>query len=160
MKRRQLNSTARSAVEYLFSRNNDINGYWGIGMLCLLAKSKNIYKMSFKIRPGQIIKIYGCELTDSVTFSQKLVKHNINSTEGRISFFPDGRYENGKDKYTCGLTVAVTHENRTGLYMSYVECWPHDPAVEKRRERYFVIDKAINNGVISKVVKWIIKSWK
>lgn len=34
MKRREMNALARPLCEHLVSRNNDIAGYWGIGMLC------------------------------------------------------------------------------------------------------------------------------
>ena len=160
MKRRELNGLARSLTEMMLSRNNDINGYWGIGILCALAKSKNIYKMSFKMRPTERIKVYGCEITDSELHTAKLAKLNIDSIEGRISFFPDGRYANGKEKYTCGMAIAVTYSNRTGLFMSYVECWPHDQEIEKRRVKYHVSENINVDGVMSKVIKWITKSRK
>ncbi|MDB5292421.1 MAG: hypothetical protein JWL69_3662, partial [Phycisphaerales bacterium] len=50
---------------YLSSRNNDIAGYWGIGMLCAVSKRENKPKFSFKIYPGQLLKIRGCEITGS-----------------------------------------------------------------------------------------------
>lgn len=95
MKRREMNSLARSLCAYLSSRNDDIAGYWGIGMLCAASKREGKPKFSFKISPGQLIRIYGCEIT--------------------------------------GIAIAVTQGGRTGLSLSHIECWPHDPSRERRR---------------------------
>jgi hypothetical protein len=61
------------------------------------------------------------------------VKFNLDSIEGRLSFFEDGRYPHGAEKYTCGIAIAITQGGRTGLSMSHVECWPHDSSRERRR---------------------------
>ena len=133
MKRREMNSLARSLCEYLGSRNNDIAGYWGIGLLCAVSKRESKPKLSFKIYPGQWLKIYGCEATNSKIVTDKLIKLGLDSIEGRLSFFEDGRYPHGAEKYTCGIAIAITQGGRTGLSLSHVECWPHDPSRERRR---------------------------
>jgi hypothetical protein len=130
MKKRQMNSLAYSLCSYLRSRNNDIAGYWGIGMLCAISKKENKPKFSFKIYPGQLIRIYSCELTGSTIVTNKLVKLDLDSIEGRLSFFEDGRYPHGAAKYTCGIAIAITQGGRTGMSMSHIECWPHDPSRE------------------------------
>jgi hypothetical protein len=136
MKRREMNSRARSLCAYLGSRNNDIAGYWGIGMLCAASKRAQRPKFGFRIYPGQVIKINGCELTDSKLVTDKFVEFGLDSIEGRLSFFEDGRYPHGAEKYTCGIAIAITQGGRTGLSLSHVECWPHDPARERRRSGF------------------------
>ena len=133
MKRREMNSLANSLCAYLCSRNNDIAGYWGIGKLCAVAKKEKKRKFSFKIRPGELLQIYGYEISESKTVTDKLMKHGLDSIEGRLSFFEDGRYPDGAEKYTCGIAIAITQGGRTGLSMSHVECWPHDSSRERRR---------------------------
>ena len=133
MKRREMNSLANSLCAYLCSRNNDIGGYWGIGMLCAISKREGKPKFSFKIYPGELLRIYSCEVTNSKIVTDKLVKFNLDSIEGRLSFFEDGRYPHGAEKYTCGIAIAITQDGGTGLSMSHVECWPHDPFRERRR---------------------------
>ena len=135
MKRRQMNSLAHSLCRYLCSRNNDISGYWGIGILCAEAKRDKQRKLSFKIRPGEEISIYGHLISESSEVTQKLVKCDLDSIEGRISFFDDGRYPDGTERYTCGIAIAVTQGNRTGMSMSHVSCWPHDRSRESRRAK-------------------------
>ena len=128
-----MNALARSLCAYIGSRNHDITGYWGIGMLCAISKRENKPKFSFRIDPGQLIRIYGCELTDSRVVTDKLVKFELGSIEGWLSFFEDGRFPHGAEKYTCGIAIAITQGGRTGLSLSHVECWPHDPSRERRR---------------------------
>ena len=129
-----MNSLARSLCSYLSSRNNDIAGYWGIGMLCAALEREGKPKFSFRIYPGQLLKIHGCEITDSKVVTDKLVKYGLDSIEGRLSFFEDGRYPHGAEKYTCGIAIAITQGGRTGLSLSHIECWPHDPSCERRRQ--------------------------
>jgi hypothetical protein len=136
MKRREMNALAHSLCAHFCSRNNDIRGYWGVGVLCALSKKEQKPKFSFKIYPGAIIRIYSCELTHSTLVTDKLIQFNLDSIEGRISFFEEGRYEHGAEKYTCGIAIAVTQAGRTGLSMSHVECWPHDAKRELRRSGY------------------------
>ena len=45
----------------------------------------------------------------------------LDSIEGRLSFFADGRYPDGAEKYTCGIAISITQGGRTGLSMSHVE---------------------------------------
>jgi hypothetical protein len=126
MKRREMNALAHSLCAHLFSRNNDIRGYWGIGVLCGISKRERRPEISFKIYPGELPRIYSCELSRSSIVTDKLVKLKLDSIEGRLSFFRNGRYPDGKEKYICGIAIAVSQEGRTGLSMSHVECWPHD----------------------------------
>ena len=102
-------------------------------MLCAAAKRERKRKFSFKIYPGELIRIYGYEITNSKVVTEKLVKFNLDSIEGRLSIFEDGRYAHGAEKYTCGIAIAITQGGRTGLSMSHVECWPHDASRERRR---------------------------
>jgi hypothetical protein len=143
MKRREMNSLANSLCAYLCSRNNDIAGYWGIGILCAAAKRDRRPKLSFKIYPGELLRIYSSEITNSKVVTDKLVKFNLDSIEGRLSFFEDGRYPHGAEKYTCGIAIAVTQGGRTGLSISHVACWPHDPFRERRRAAAAVADASL-----------------
>ena len=133
MKRRQMNALAGSLCGYLCSRNNDIAGYWGIGKLCRVALRRRVAKCSFKIRPGEILRIEGFEITRSKIVTDKLVCHDLDAIEGRMSFFKDGFYPDGSIKYICGITIAVTQGGRTGLGLCHVSCWAHSASKESRR---------------------------
>ncbi len=136
MKRREMNALARSLCDYLGSRNNDIEGYWGIGVLCAASKREGKPKFSFKIHPGQFLKIYSCEISHSKVVTEKLIQFGLDSIEGRLSFFEDGRFPDGAERYTCGIAIAITQDGRTGLNLSHIECRPHDPTRELRSGRF------------------------
>lgn len=133
MKRRQMNSLAHSLCAYLCSRNNDIGGYWGIGVLCAVSKRERRQKISFVLRPGESLRIDGHEISGSKDVTDKLVPLGLDSIEGRLSFFTDGRYPQGADRFTCGLAIAIAQGGRVGMSITHVECWPHDPTRERRR---------------------------
>lgn len=133
MKRREMNSLAHSLCAYLCSRNNDIGGYWGIGVLCAISKRERKPKCSFKIYPGQLLRICSCEITNAKIVTDKLVRFDLDSIECRMSFCENGRYPDGAEKYTCGIAIAITQYRRTGLSICHVECWPHDASREQRR---------------------------
>lgn len=136
MKRREMNSVAGSLCSYLMSRNNDIIGYWGIGFICRVAEKERRNKISFKIYPGKPIRICNYELSSSTDITQKLTKYGLDSIEGRLSFFEDGRFPNGSKKYTCGIAISLTQDGRTGMHISHVACRSHDPNMESRSTRY------------------------
>lgn len=133
MKRRALSSIAESLCGYLGSRNNDIAGYWGIGVLCSLAQKEARGMYGFNIIPGEVIRIHGCEITDSRRVTDKLVKFKVDLIEGRLSFFDDGCYGDGTQRYACSIAVAVTQGDRTGVATSQVQCRPHDASRESQR---------------------------
>ncbi len=133
MKRREMNSIAVSLCQYLCSRNNDISGYWGIGILCVAAMTLPHNQLSFRIRPGESLTIGGYELSGSKELTAKLVQHDLDAIEGLLTFSETGRYPSGATKYTCSISVAVSQKGRTGLGFRQTECWSHHPKRESRR---------------------------
>lgn len=145
MKRREMNALAGSLCAYLCSRNNDIGGYWGIGMLCAYAVQQKRLRCSFKIFPGQPIQIDSREICGSRAVTDKLAKFRLDTIEVRLSFFEDGRYPHGSARYTCGIAIAITQDRRTGLYVGHTACWPHDPRRERQSTRYDYSAQIIRN---------------
>lgn len=133
MKRRALHALAGSLCHYLCSRNHDIAGHWGIGVLCAAAKRKTLRTYSFRISPGKPVFIDGREITDSSRVTNKLLKLQIDTIDGRIAFDVNGHYPDGADKYTCNVVVAISQCGQTVSATRSVECWAHDPARESRR---------------------------
>ena len=61
-----MNSLAHSLCAYLCSRNNDIAGYWGIGMLCADLKKREEAEVQFqdlsrRVAPNLQLRDYGFE---------------------------------------------------------------------------------------------------
>lgn len=133
MKRRQLNALAHSLCAYLCSRNNDIAGYWGIGVLCAASKRKLQPKISFRINPGELLRIEGYVISESTLVTNRLLKFGLDSIEGRLSFIEDGIFPDGAEKFICGVAIAITQGGRTGMSISHIDCWSHDASREQRR---------------------------
>lgn len=133
MKRLEISSLAGSLSQHLCSRNNEIAGAWGIGVLCAAAKRGGAPHFHFKIEPGAPLVIAGYEATRSRLVTDKLVKFHLDSIECRLSFVESGRYAHGAEKYTCEVTVTVTQGDRTGTGVCRVECWPHKVSRELPR---------------------------
>ena len=133
MKRRELSSIAISICEHLCSRNNDISGYWGIGILCVIAKMHPRKELSFRVRPGAPLIIGGHELSTSQKITSKLVQYDLDTIEGLLTFYENGCYPSGPTKYRCCISIAVTQNGRTGLGFRQVDCWSHNPKRESRR---------------------------
>ena len=133
MKAREMNSLALSLCEYICSRNNDIAGYWGIGVLCSVSKAAPDQKFRFRVHPGKPLHIYGFEISRSKVVTDKLAKFGLDSITGQLSYFGDGRYPHGAERYMCGVAIGITQDGRLGMGMCHVECWPHDSIHEQRR---------------------------
>lgn len=133
MKRREMNSIAVSLCQHLCSRNNDISGYWGIGILCVAARMQPHNRLSFRIRPGEPLKIGGYELSGSKEITAKLVRHDLDAIEGILTFSENGCYPSGATKFACSILIAVSKKGRTGLGFRQTECWSHNPKRESRR---------------------------
>lgn len=133
MKIRALNARAASLCEYLCSRNNDIAGYWGIGVLCATAAGRKDMRFNFTIFPGKPIYIDGHEIIDSTRVTNKLLELQLDSIEGRLSFSLDGRFPSGVDKYACEVFITIARKDRIGMGTHRVSCWTHDASQELRR---------------------------
>ncbi len=101
------------------------------------------------------MRIDGYEILDSFSVTEKLIKHDLDMIQGRLSYFVDGRFPNGSEKYTCGIAIAVTQDGRTGLHISHVECWPHDPSTESRSTRFKPQPIHKNDGILDKIKRLI-----
>lgn len=133
MKRRELNALSRSTCELLLSRNNDINGYWGIGVICRLLIGSARRETAFRIEKPGMVRVFGCELTHSDVWTETLFTLGVESMDGRLGFLRDGQYNGRDDRYMASLAVCLRQENRVGMAVAHAHCWAHDPGRESRR---------------------------
>lgn len=133
MRTRALDSLAGSLCHYLCSRNNDIGGYWGVGVLCALAKHQEREAFEFDVVAGRPITIAGHEISESRCVTDKLAKFNLDALRGAISFAPTGSLLFGAEKYICTVSLAVLRTGRLGFGTASTACWPHDPLRKSRR---------------------------
>lgn len=148
MKRRELNALCKSTCHLLLSRNNDINGYWGIGVLCRLMVGSGRWETAFRINARGVVRIFGCELTNSEDWTATLFILGVESVDGRLVFLQDGRYGNERYRYLASIALCMRQGNRVGMAVSHGHCWAHDPSQEFRRayRPSQVIDHAPKNA--------------
>ena len=138
MRRKELQAASRSVVEHLISRNNDIGGYWGIGVLCQLGELKGKSSFWFRIRKAMPTGVFGCELTRSGDFAAKLFSQESSmSVNCQISYFIDGSFPNTRVRYICTIAASATFQGRSGLFASNINCWSHDSFLERKSSAYF-----------------------
>ncbi|MEL7474838.1 MAG: hypothetical protein AAGJ55_01220, partial [Cyanobacteria bacterium J06555_12] len=54
VRRKELKNVARGIIESFNSRNNDVDGYWGIGKLFQFANSHNVSTVHINLTTGEI----------------------------------------------------------------------------------------------------------
>lgn len=142
-----LKGIASGVVGSFVSRNNDLDGYWGIGMLCLYAR--NIRKTSVTINlcsnvEEQLIisTLAGnyCYMFKNITAKLKLNPHWVKKVEILIEFGTSNGnlikapYDTWGDPFQCTLSITddlghIWRASKIG------RCVPHDPKRESRSTR-------------------------
>jgi hypothetical protein len=131
----ELNSLAHSLCRYVLSRNNDIGGYWGLGVLCAAAQRIPVPMFRFRIPPGQVIRVGGHDLSQSAHVTGKLVRFGLDSIVGELRFEEVGRYPHGAKMFLATIAIAVAQRGRVGIGLMHSVCWIHDPARESQSLR-------------------------
>jgi hypothetical protein len=133
MKRRVLKSFAANLCSFLISRNNDISGYWGIGILCALAQKYPKPIVSFSANKGHPIKIGHYEITGSLSKLDSIYgKHNV-LTLCSVRFIENGFFDNNKTTYAAVLSASSICDGNHCLHTDLTYCWAHDPLLESNR---------------------------
>ncbi len=129
-----------SILGFFSSRNNDISGYWGIGILCKYCvdgKRRNCgVNLSKKIlEADKNLKISGFIVNDGLETIQRILK-DIKFEKIQISL---NYQKSNSDKfgytdwYKCDISVLVIGNGKFGFSNKKVMCWPHNSSKERRR---------------------------
>ena len=125
---------------YLSSRNNDINGYWGIGILCKYCidsqrKRCGVHLTENKLNTMQSLKISSYPITEGLQILQRIKgKQKIDHIRISLRFSRSTCRDFGyTDWYTCDLSVLVLEQDQFGFSHKSMLCWPHTPSREQRR---------------------------
>ncbi|MEM7430484.1 MAG: hypothetical protein AAF351_00965 [Pseudomonadota bacterium] len=143
-RRKELANVVHGLYGSFISRNNDVDGYWGIGKLCAFASEAEsgtvrIDLFSKTCEPAtsefqQLIEYYWSKLL-SYPPSRFAVAAKID-----INFEPPRPEEKRVPINTWGslfeLTVTITDDKGRAYSRSgHGRCAPHDPKLESRRSR-------------------------
>ena len=148
-RRRELGSIASGIIGSFNSRNNDIDGYWGIGKIYNLVVTRESKTVSIDLK-NKAISPTSNEFDAMLTFYHNMLtclleKHDIPLewvTSVNISVEFEATYE---DKYhywrsalgnPCKLQCEILDDNgRIHNAYAYNNCRPHDPSRENQSSR-------------------------
>lgn len=135
MKQGELIALAHSLCGYLLSRNNDIDGYCGLGVLCALSQRQPVAMFRFRMVPGEAVVIGGCTLMRSKLVMDSFVQFGLDSIAGQMTFSKLGPRPGEPQWFMCTVAIAVSQGGRTGIDTAKRACWAHDLSRERRSIR-------------------------
>jgi hypothetical protein len=144
--RKKLRGVAHAVLGSFVSRNNDSDGYWGLGLLRSFADSAGVAEICLDLvtgavepsgsRPLSICRTYQQFLKDQLL--SRRVAARVTRAEIRLVFNcpPTGmlRFVSYGDPFTCvvSLVDANGHAHQSTIV---ARCGPHDPGEERRSSR-------------------------
>jgi hypothetical protein len=148
-RRKDLKGIVSGLVGSFISRNNDVDGYWAIGMLCLLAQNLGISCISISLAGGaeeeeahpiiRLIAEHYLSMLQSMLAKTKVnpgwVQRAMIVTEfGTSGNQPVPTMSTWGNPFVC--TVSITDDHRRTWSASRAgRCVPHDPKRERRSAR-------------------------
>ena len=146
-RRKDLKNIASGLAGTFVSRNNDIDGYWGIGKLCLLAQQSGLNQVSLRLWPTMELTpahppFHGALATLRARLDQNLERHGIpkqwiTSSSLNLVFsqaeVPVTPYRSGKP-FTLTVSI-VDDQSRNHSVTCGGFCAPHHPRREARSTR-------------------------
>ncbi|MGC5026839.1 hypothetical protein ACLQ3K_18990 [Tsukamurella sp. DT100] len=133
-RRRELEDVCRGIATSFGSRNNDIAGWWGIGVLCREAGPSGVdLDLRADTHADPLARKYGEQFVRQLS-ARRIPGEWVDSVALALRFTPDpvdGRFW----QYT--VTVRIRDDRgRTWSAIDAGRCWAHDPSLERRSGRY------------------------
>ena len=139
-RRRELKSIASGIALHCVSRNNDLGGYWGLGVLYLTAQKMGVDQLRIDIMSDH-------ELPEALALFRHNFRDHYGNEKYRISHFIEGFIVEYKfdpqsgTPFTGRMAQAICSVHilddlgifRTAMATSY--CYPHDPLREHKSMR-------------------------
>lgn len=143
MGRNKFKSITAGLLGSFLSRNNDVNGYWGIGKLYAFMKYSNTYKIEIDLvhqsmtPPSETFKSlivnYSSQLYANMK-SDKLPIEYLSEAKMFLTGIPLGT-NNGMNRMRC--TVIIQSDlGKQFIAKSCVYCRAHNPSLEQRSTRW------------------------
>jgi len=125
------------------SRNNDVDGYWALGMLRSYADANNIERLRFDPMKGHVEPEDALLLRVAETYRRMLVRQLITrriaidavvSAEVILSFDRDAPATTDGSPFSCTVRLTDARDRAEELSIAG-RCAPHDPQRERRSGR-------------------------
>lgn len=144
--RNKLRGVARAVLGSFVSRNNDIDGYWALGLLRSFADSAGVTELRFDLMPGaaepsDALPLLICRRYRGVLSDQRIrrrVAAQLTGAEIRLVFNSAAtgmdRFVSYGDPFGCVVSLVDAHgqAHESGIV---ARCAPHDPGEERRSTR-------------------------
>ena len=129
-----------SILGFFSSRNNDISGYWGIGILCKYCvdgerRRCGVNFSKNRIKSDEALKVSGFIINDGrETIGRILKNREIEKIQISLKFQKSNSNALGyNDWYKCNISVLVIGNGNFGFSNKVVMCWPHNSSRERQR---------------------------
>ncbi|MBB5353961.1 hypothetical protein HNR46_004232 [Haloferula luteola] len=139
-RRRELKSIASGLAWHCLSRNNDVNGYWGVGVICLLAQKQGCGEITVPIFPRTFLSESEAEFRDQLT--RRLadwdypLKEFVVACSIRFSFEPHSVFAPRGQRYRVTCSAILTDDlGKQREASAHTLCFPHNPAFELQSTR-------------------------
>jgi len=148
-RRRQLKGVAAGIASSFISRNNDLDGYWSLGILYKSISETGVFVITLNLLTGEsspefksskrVVRPYYEYLLKQIEnngfeifqISSAIVEIEFNTTQSKMLLC---RYTWG-DPFVC--RVSITDDlNKKHVYEDHGCCRKHDPNKERRRYVY------------------------
>jgi len=139
-RRRELKSIASGLAWHCLSRNNDINGYWGVGIFCLLTKERGCSEISIPIFPR--VPLSGVEAEFRDQMSRRIECWNFPLKDLVVACSISFGFEahsmlslRGQRYRVTSLAVLTDDLGKQRKASAQTLCFAHDPAFELQSTR-------------------------
>jgi hypothetical protein len=139
-RRRELKSIASGLAWHCLSRNNDIDGYWGVGIICRLAQERGTRGITIPIFPRTFLSGFEAEFREQM--SQRVERWNfplkdfVKACSIYFSFEPHSMLAPRGQRYRVTCSAILTDDlGRQREASAQTLCFAHDPAFELQSTR-------------------------
>lgn len=145
--RKQLKNIAFGLLGTFVSRNNDVRGFWGLGVLRKFAQSRKVFELRIDLLKKPSFSLFPSAVTiTEVKYRQwlltalersriqvdEIVRAEISLRFATFEEFPNTIRDTRGEPYVC--TITITKKNGpTYLAIKVGVCSQHDPRKEYRR---------------------------
>ena len=143
-RRREIKSIVNSFMQSFSSRNNDVNGYWGVGKLYKFAQDRNVSDLTMALIQNGMIPTNNTEDLFPTIYLNKIER--LFQQQGvpfswaqsilisiHFSMADDGPIKNYLGDHFEATITLVNDQNQKYVAKSNGRCRPHDPTREKQR---------------------------
>ena len=146
---KQLKGIAAGLAGTFISRNNDVDGYWGMGVIYSEVSARGVSAVTFSLLDGAVSPSLKCGSLVTQTYREKaetrlravgLTSEEVTSIQIHVCFEQHDHTQKCRipitwgAPFTCRVTITDLHETERSITIQGC-CGKHDPKRERRSVR-------------------------